>query len=116
MKFKNLLKGRFFSNKKKVKAADEKTMEFLRALTSVVLKKIPEFTCALFSPEGILLGFPTYLELTNFQLEIQRKKFSGYYLIYNDEKIYINEDGIIEIWFKGFYDQQEVLMEKLLGV
>ncbi len=106
--------GKNRANKIKKEKVVIKTAKII-PINSIIPQKIEEFRCELFAPYNISLGFFTQLELLAFRVQIRYKKFSGYYLIYKREKIYIDEDGCIEVWPDGFYDQHEKLLKELIG-
>ena len=78
----------------------------------IIPKKIEEQTVEHFSPEGVSLGFLTYLESLDLQVQIKKHKASGYYSVFNDEKVEISSDGRYNTP-KGMYDQLNDLLIEL---
>ena len=80
----------------------------------IIPKKIEEQTVEHFSPEGISLGFLTYLESLDLRVQILENRASGYYLIFNGEKIEISPEGRSKIP-KNMFDHYTNLLTKLMG-
>lgn len=53
------------------------------------------------------LGFLNQYESNDLRGQIAEQKASGYYLIFNDEKIVIQPNGKILNWASGLYDNME---------
>jgi hypothetical protein len=45
--------------------------------------------------------------------QIAEQKLNGYYLIFNDQKISIENNGKIINWVNGLYDTNELLFARL---
>lgn len=68
----------------------------------------------LYNPQNELLGaIKSELELAHIRVQICQQKLSGYYLLFENERIYIDNDGRIADWKEGFYDQ---LTDLLMGL
>jgi len=80
----------------------------------VKINKIILQTCEAFSPDDKSLGFLNYFEFLDFKIQIKEKKLVGYYMLYNNEKIYIDEDGRCDSYPKGFYDLVDIQLDKLI--
>jgi hypothetical protein len=64
---------------------------------------------------GNSLGFLNEWENADLRCQIAEQKVSGYYLIFNGEKIEIQPTGKIswEGWKNGLYDTNEILLARL---
>ena len=68
-----------------------------------------------FDNNGSSLGFLNEWENADLRCQIAEQKVSGYYLIFNGEKIEIQPTGKIswEGWKNGLYDTNEILLARL---
>lgn len=82
----------------------------------IVIKRYPVQTVELFTPNDISLGFVNEHELTDVRVQIARNKLGGYYLLFNDTKIFIDTKGKINNWVDGLFDTQELLLGELFRI
>ena len=68
-----------------------------------VNKIIPQ-TVELFNPDNISMGFVNQYELFDIAVQIKQHKAIGYYVVFNNEKLEITEEGRIYCTTKGFFD------------
>lgn len=80
----------------------------------IQVKKIEPFVCEAFDPDDNSLGFLNDLELNDLRIQIIKEEVSGYYLIFEDQKICIRTNGVIDRYPKGFYDQREKQLYELI--
>lgn len=67
--------------------------------------RIKEQSCDLYDPNGKhLFKISNYLELNDVKIQIRRQALDGYYLIFNDQKIKINNKGQLESYPIGFFN------------
>lgn len=68
-----------------------------------------------FDNNGNSLGFLNEWENADLRCQIAEQKVSGYYLMFNGEKIEIQSTGKIswEGWKNGLYDTNEILLARL---
>lgn len=66
---------------------------------AVIHKNVGRFSAEAYSPDGKLLGvIETDCELADFRLQVCQEHVKGYYLMFNGEKIEINEHAILSHW------------------
>jgi hypothetical protein len=68
-----------------------------------------------FDSEGNSLGFLNEHENLDLRCQIAEQRLSGYYLIFNDQKIPIETNGRIYEWEIGMYDTLEKLLARLFN-
>lgn len=76
-------------------------------------KQIPVQVVEHFDPNGKSLGSLNEHENLDLRRQIAEQKISGYYMIFNCEKIEIMPDGKIKVWPPGLYDINEILLAEL---
>jgi hypothetical protein len=83
---------------------------------SIVIRKIEESKCDLYNCCGDLVGeINNYLSLVDARVQIRDRQLKGFYIIWKRQRLDITEDGRLTNWPEGFFDQGEVLLEKLLA-
>lgn len=72
-------------------------------------------------PKTLLCG-PEYthriesmLEFTYARAQIKQNKLEGFYIIFNGQKIEIDSNGRLSEWPEGLYDQNDKLLDILIG-
>lgn len=73
----------------------------------LIVEKIEPQTIEAFNPDGTSLGFINLFEFNALRIQCMENKLSGYYMFFNGEKIFINEDGTTDGQPKGFYSMIE---------
>ena len=71
-------------------------------------------TFNVFEPSGKLLGNVNEYELLNLCLQIKKDSATGYYLFYNNYKIQIDKNGVIEYYPTGLLDTMALFNLELL--
>ena len=66
-----------------------------------------------FDSDDNSLGFLNELEHLDLRCQIAEEKAEGYYLIFNDEKVFIRSNGKIEQWSIDLYDTNLMLFSRL---
>ena len=79
----------------------------------IKVNKYPEQRVQVFTPKDKSLGLVNYNELLDIQVQISEQELVGYYVLYNDEKITIDELGQLKTWPDGMFDTQQKLFAKL---
>lgn len=86
-------------------------------MEKIVIKQMCPPVTSLFNPNDEFIGFiHNEYELNDVRLQIQKHKLDGYYVLFNDIKIWIDEDGGIDQWEDGFYDTTTKQLNELLGI
>ena len=74
---------------------------------------IPVQTVEHFDDKGNSLEFLNEYESLELRCQIAEQKISGYYLIFDDERIYIQPDGRIKNWPTDLFSTNEKLFARL---
>jgi hypothetical protein len=70
--------------------------------------KLPSSLGTLYSPSGEDLGtIENELQLFDVQIQVCRESATGYYIIWNDEKIDIGPNGEFSSWPENWCDQSQ---------
>jgi hypothetical protein len=70
---------------------------------AVIHKDVGRFSAEAYSPNGELLGvIETTCELDDFRLQVCREHVAGYYLMFNGEKLELNEYANMPHWPREF--------------
>lgn len=83
-------------------------------MVMIVVNKIEPFTCEFFDPENKSLGFLNDFEFNDLRIQIKNEKGEGYYAVFDNKKLFIDADGRLKIWPKGFYDMFEKQLSQLI--
>lgn len=68
--------------------------------------EIPSSFGCLFSPDGKYIGeIKNEAQLYDVQIQIAKEHVSGYYIVWKDHTIKIDEMGSFSCWPKGYNDQ-----------
>jgi|AntAceMinimDraft_18_1070375.scaffolds.fasta_scaffold489129_1 predicted ATPase len=82
----------------------------------IKINTIPETTCELFL-DGKLIGtIDNSLSLYDVRVQIMKEKAVGYYIKWQDKILYINENGKLDEWPKGFFDGFDTYLILLLKI
>lgn len=79
----------------------------------IKVNKIEVQTVEHFDSQGNSLGFLNEDENLDLRTQIAEQRATGYYLVFNGEKIGITPNGKVENWPNGLYDIREQLFAKL---
>jgi hypothetical protein len=83
----------------------------------IQINEIKETKCQLLNPNNAVIGIISgELELNDVRLQIARKKLKGYSINWLDQKIPINEYGVINEWPRGFFDISEKQLMELIKI
>ena len=90
----------------------------------IQVKKIDVQLVEHFAPDGTSLGFLNEYENIHLRVQIADATIngytsndsSGYSLIFNNEKIYIKNNGKLTYWPNGLYDFNEMMLSKLFNI
>ena len=73
-------------------------------------------TTKLYDPQGNLVGeIKNNTAMCDVCVQIARNKLSGYYVMFNEQKVTIEADGRIRNPPEGFYDAEDKIMRELVG-
>jgi predicted ATPase len=68
-------------------------------------KIIPQIV-EIWNRDGLFARVNEY-ELNDLRIQIKTKKVEGFYCVFEGYRIYINKDGSLSHWPKGFFDTME---------
>lgn len=68
----------------------------------------------LYSPEGVHLGNLNEYEFLDVRVQIKETQSVGYYVMFNDNKVGIDINGVLEEYPDGMFDILEKLYLRLL--
>jgi len=69
----------------------------------------------LYDPEGNKVGtIETMLQFDDVRLQILKQEVSGYYVIWEGEKIEINKDSTLNRWPNGMFDVTEKMLAEMI--
>jgi predicted ATPase len=81
----------------------------------IKINEIKESPCKLYDNKDNLVGdIISTLQLSDVRIQIKKEKVSGYYVIWNDQKIRIDKFGYVESWPKGFFDTYDDQLDELI--
>ena len=81
----------------------------------IVVRNIKDEYCSIYKPNGeLLIHTNDLLIFEDIRLQISEKQMNGYYVIFHNEKIAIDRNGILEKWPNGLFDKHEDILSKLL--
>jgi hypothetical protein len=78
--------------------------------------KINQYTqaiCYLYQNDKYVGIIDDYLQLLDIQVQIKQQSLTGCYVIFENEKIFIESDGTIDYWPDGFYENLNKLYKQL---
>jgi hypothetical protein len=80
----------------------------------IKINTITETTCKLFF-DGDLVGIiDSTLSLYDARVQIMEEGEDGYYIEWQDKILYIDDEGKLDEWPRGFFDDYTILLDKLL--
>lgn len=82
----------------------------------IIPNKIKSHKFEHFDPEGNSLGFLNEIENLDLRYQIAKENAIGYYIIFEDKKINIDNNGNCDEWPKGMYDQMLPIFCKLIEI
>lgn len=71
--------------------------------------------CEAFDPDGNSIGFVNELQFIDLRAQICQKNVSGYYVVYKDQKFYINNEGRLPVFPKDLFKWYENSLNTLVG-
>lgn len=81
----------------------------------IKINEIVEPVSKLYDKDDKLVGeITSLLQLDDIRIQIKKEKVSGYYVIWNDQKIRIDKFGYLEDWPRGFYDNMDKQLDELI--
>lgn len=83
-------------------------------MSNVHINKIIPPTLDIYDPSGQLLGTVNEYEFLDIRVQIKDAQISGYYLIFNGDKVLLDKDGCLEYYPNGLLDTMEGLFCKLI--
>lgn len=88
-----------------------------RMESEIEIKRISSARVDLYNSTDELLGtlFNEY-ELNHVKIQIAKKQLTGYYIIFKEQKIYIDSNGKLDCWPEGLYDTQEIQLAELFKI
>lgn len=82
----------------------------------IQIRKITPPTVDIYGPGDVFIGTFNEYELLDFRAQIKENQVSGYYLIVNQEKVQLDQDGAPERWPEGLLDAMPNLFSKLFKI
>jgi predicted ATPase len=73
-------------------------------------------TVEVFDPNNKSLGFVNEYEFNDLRIQVATENISGYYVLFNGEKIQIEPSGKLFSWPVGFFDTIEQQLATLFKV
>jgi len=81
----------------------------------ITINKFKQIKVNLFDPNDILIGKISNIEeLSDIQYQICELDLSGYYIMFNDKKIFIDKNGNLQNWPNDFYNELGKRFSKLI--
>jgi predicted ATPase len=82
----------------------------------IEIREIKEPECKLYDYADNLVGvIRSLLQLNDIRIQLMEENQKGYYIIWEEKRIDIDENGTCSEWPYGFYDMEERQLWKLLG-
>ena len=82
----------------------------------IKINTIKETTAKLFLDGDLIGTIDSCLSLYDVRVQIRESEAVGYYIEWQDEILYIDQYGKLDEWPRGFFDDYEILLDKLLGL
>lgn len=83
----------------------------------ITIREIIEKPAYLFSPSDKFIGeIKTKISLDDVLLQIKNKKLSGYYLIFDNKKSEIDNEGGVANWQYGMFRKGLDILNELIGI
>jgi hypothetical protein len=83
----------------------------------IQIREIKESECQLINPSGAVIGIiKSELQLNDVRLQITKKNLKGYSINWQDHKIPINQDGVLDHWPDGLFDKTLEQCRELLTI
>lgn len=76
--------------------------------------KVKPYRCQAHDPNGDYIGMLNVYEFYELRVHIKKNQIEGYSFYHEGRTIRIDKNGGLESWPLGFYDQIDVLLDKLL--
>lgn len=77
------------------------------------VNKIKPQEVEVFNSDDKSLGFVNEYEFNDLRIQIAENNLEGYYVMFNDIKHPIDQNGRIEDWSQGLFDLFEIQLSKL---
>jgi len=81
----------------------------------IQIHTITETTAKLYLDGDLIGTINSLLELNDVRIQIMQAKAIGYYIYWQDKILYIDDNGRLDEWPKGFFDEYENQLDTLLG-
>lgn len=81
----------------------------------VHINRITPQTVEVFTPANRSMGFVNEYEFNDLRVQIAEHKLEGYYVMYNNIKHPIDQNGRIENWSQGLFDLFEIQLSKIFS-
>lgn len=86
-------------------------------MNEIKIKDLRDIPCKLYGPNDEYIGEVTnLLQFTDVRVQIKELKLSGYYFIFEGEKISISKNGFLDKYPHGLFDIEDDLLCKLLDL
>lgn len=86
-------------------------------MNEIIIKDLKDVPCDLYGPNDEYIGKITnVLQFTDIRVQIKERKLSGYYFLFEGEKICIDKNGSLDKYPHGLFDTEENLLCKLLDL
>jgi len=94
-----------------------KIKEKEKIMNKIIINKIIEPILELFDSNHNKIGnITSYLQMNDVRLQIKRNKLVGYYFLFNNQKIEINENEKLLNFVEGFYDLVDDQIDEMLDL
>lgn len=81
----------------------------------IQLREIKDQMVDIYAPDGTLLGrTDNLLSFTDLRIQIMEAKVYGYYIMFEGQKVYIDENGRLPEWPKGLFDIWDNQLDTLI--
>lgn len=79
----------------------------------VHINRITPQTVEVFTPADRSMGFVNEYEFNDLRVQIAKNELEGYYVLHNNEKLFISSDGHLSNWGTGMFDVIETQLSEL---
>lgn len=79
----------------------------------VHINRITPQTVEVFTPANRSMGFVNEYEFNDLRVQIATNELEGYYVLHDNEKLFISSDGHLSNWGTGMFDLMEIQISKM---
>jgi hypothetical protein len=77
------------------------------------INRITPQTVEVFTPADRSMGFVNEYEFNDLRVQIATNELEGYYVLHDNEKLFISSDGHLSNWGTGMFDLMEIQISKM---